>query len=67
MIPSPFSCLLVSHNILGYFLSNCGQLIRRNAGVRIEDNILITKDGYDNLTTAIKDVEEMQRIINSSA
>lgn len=66
MIPSPFSYLLVSHNILGSFLFNCGQLIRGNAGVRIEDNILITKDGSDNLTTAIKDVEEMQRIINSA-
>ncbi|CAD6445126.1 0e9fbc07-39f9-4eb9-8914-56857b2149d9 [Sclerotinia trifoliorum] len=34
-------------------------------GVRIEDNILITKDGYDNLTTAIKDVDEMEKIISS--
>ncbi|TGO47330.1 hypothetical protein BOTNAR_0531g00020 [Botryotinia narcissicola] len=35
-------------------------------GVRIEDNILITKDGYDNLTTVVKDVEEMEKIINGS-
>lgn len=35
-------------------------------GIRIEDNILITKDGYDNLTTAIKDVDEMERIINGA-
>jgi Xaa-Pro dipeptidase len=35
-------------------------------GVRIEDNILITKDGYENLTTAIKDVDEMETIINSA-
>ncbi|KAF4626721.1 hypothetical protein G7Y89_g11436 [Cudoniella acicularis] len=35
-------------------------------GVRIEDNILVTETGYDNLTTAIKDVAEMEKIINSS-
>ncbi|KAE8442106.1 hypothetical protein EG329_003812 [Mollisiaceae sp. DMI_Dod_QoI] len=35
-------------------------------GVRIEDNILITKDGYENLTTAVKDVAEMEKIINGS-
>lgn len=35
-------------------------------GVRIEDNILITKTGYENLTTAIKDVDEMEKIINES-
>ncbi|KAI9650343.1 hypothetical protein NHQ30_000356 [Ciborinia camelliae] len=35
-------------------------------GVRIEDNILITKDGHDNLTTAVKDVAEMERLINSA-
>lgn len=33
--------------------------------MRIEDNILITEDGYENLTTAVKDVGEMERIINS--
>ncbi|KAG4425635.1 hypothetical protein IFR04_001332 [Cadophora malorum] len=33
-------------------------------GVRIEDNILITKDGYENLTTAVKDVGEMEKLIN---
>lgn len=30
------------------------------------DNILITKDGYENLTTAVKDVAEMEKIINRS-
>jgi Xaa-Pro dipeptidase len=35
-------------------------------GVRIEDNILITKDGFENLTTAVKDVAEMEKLINSS-
>jgi Xaa-Pro dipeptidase len=35
-------------------------------GVRIEDNILITKTGYENLTTAIKDVDEMEKMINES-
>ncbi|KAK0118737.1 hypothetical protein ONS96_011825 [Cadophora gregata f. sp. sojae] len=33
-------------------------------GIRIEDNILITKDGYENLTTAVKDVADMERLIN---
>jgi len=33
-------------------------------GVRIEDNILITKNGYENLTTAVKDVDEMCALIN---
>lgn len=28
------------------------------------DNVLITPDGYENLTTAIKEVEDMERIIN---
>jgi Xaa-Pro dipeptidase len=31
--------------------------------VRIEDNILITKDSYENLTTAVKDVDEMEKLI----
>ncbi|TVY46977.1 putative Xaa-Pro aminopeptidase, partial [Lachnellula occidentalis] len=35
-------------------------------GVRIEDNILVTADGHENLTTAIKDVAEMEKIINGS-
>ncbi|KAI3336300.1 peptidase M24, structural domain-containing protein [Xylariaceae sp. AK1471] len=35
-------------------------------GVRIEDNILITKDGSINLTDAIKDPDEMERIILGS-
>ena len=32
----------------------------------IEDNILITKSGHENLTTAVKDVSEMEKIISSS-
>lgn len=32
-------------------------------GVRIEDNILITKDGSVNLTDAVKDPDELERII----
>jgi len=35
-------------------------------GVRIEDNLLITKDGFQNLTTAIKEVDEMEKIIHGS-
>ncbi|KAJ1334973.1 Xaa-Pro dipeptidase [Microdochium nivale] len=33
-------------------------------GVRIEDNILITDEGSVNLTDAVKDAEEMERIIS---
>ncbi len=29
------------------------------------DDVLVTKDGYDNLTTVVKDADEMERIINS--
>ncbi|KAL8971048.1 MAG: hypothetical protein Q9197_003477 [Variospora fuerteventurae] len=32
-------------------------------GVRIEDDVWVTKDGYENLTTAPKGIEEMERII----
>jgi hypothetical protein len=32
----------------------------------IEDNIVITKSGSENLTTVVKTVEDMERIINSS-
>ncbi|KAI5863316.1 peptidase M24, structural domain-containing protein [Durotheca rogersii] len=35
-------------------------------GVRIEDNLLITKDGSINLTDAIKDPDELERIILGS-
>ncbi|PBP17848.1 hypothetical protein BUE80_DR011387, partial [Diplocarpon rosae] len=33
-------------------------------GIRIEDNLLITKSGYENLTTAVKDMGEMEKLIN---
>ncbi|TAQ87731.1 hypothetical protein B7494_g3965 [Chlorociboria aeruginascens] len=35
-------------------------------GVRIEDNILITDEGYENLTTAAKSVADMERLIIGS-
>jgi Xaa-Pro dipeptidase len=35
-------------------------------GVRIEDNLLITKEGYQNLTTAVKGVDDMEKIIQDS-
>jgi Xaa-Pro dipeptidase len=31
-------------------------------GVRIEDNVLVTKEGYDNLTTTPKAVDEVERL-----
>ncbi|KAK3681709.1 putative Xaa-Pro aminopeptidase [Podospora appendiculata] len=35
-------------------------------GVRIEDNIVITKTGSENLTTAIKDPDEIEKLIAAS-
>ncbi|GAP91085.1 putative xaa-pro dipeptidase protein [Rosellinia necatrix] len=35
-------------------------------GVRIEDNLLITKDGSINLTDTVKDPDEIEKIISSS-
>ncbi|KAL9603938.1 MAG: hypothetical protein Q9219_000876 [cf. Caloplaca sp. 3 TL-2023] len=32
-------------------------------GVRIEDDVLVTKDGYENLTTAPKGIEEIEKMI----
>ncbi|KAK2762767.1 hypothetical protein FQN54_000941 [Arachnomyces sp. PD_36] len=33
-------------------------------GVRIEDNVVITKDGHDNLTTTPKEVDDVLRYVN---
>ncbi|WEW57926.1 Xaa-Pro dipeptidase [Emydomyces testavorans] len=35
----------------------------RVGGVRIEDDVLVTQDGYHNLTTVPKDAEEVERIV----
>jgi len=37
------------------------------ANVGFADNILITRDGYENLTTTIKEVEDVERVVNSGA
>lgn len=60
--------------IEGYYLSNPdhAKFIDKNVlesyysvgGVRIEDDILVTEDGYENLTTAPKG-EEMISVINA--
>ena len=49
-----------------------GEFLLRYLDVRLlirfflgADDILITKDGYENLTTAPKDIDEMKKIINS--
>lgn len=33
---------------------------------RIEDNVVITKTGVENLTTVIKDADELEKLISSS-
>ncbi|KAB5523120.1 peptidase M24, structural domain-containing protein [Coniochaeta sp. 2T2.1] len=35
-------------------------------GVRIEDNVVVTKTGSQNLTTVVRDADEIERIISSS-
>ncbi|CAN8097626.1 unnamed protein product [Discula destructiva] len=35
-------------------------------GVRIEDNVVITPTGVENLTSVIKDVDELEKLISSS-
>ncbi|KAF3915407.1 hypothetical protein AA313_de0208552 [Arthrobotrys entomopaga] len=33
-------------------------------GVRIEDDVLVTKDGYENLTNVVKELEDVERMVN---
>lgn len=35
----------------------------RGIGVRIEDNILVTNDGYENLTSCVKSVEDVEAAV----
>ncbi|KAL0931950.1 xaa-pro dipeptidase [Colletotrichum truncatum] len=63
--------------IEGYFLSNPKharfidkavlEKYYRVGGVRIEDDILITDDGYENLSTGAPKGEELLRVINGKA
>ena len=41
----------------------CTWLLTDDAISRIEDNLLITKVGYVNLTDAVKDPDEIEKII----
>ncbi|EWC44474.1 putative Xaa-Pro aminopeptidase [Drechslerella stenobrocha 248] len=34
-------------------------------GVRIEDDLLVTSDGYENLTNVIKELDEVENMVNS--
>jgi Xaa-Pro dipeptidase len=36
-------------------------------GVRIEDDVVVTKDGYYNLTTAPSDIEEIEKLTASDS
>ncbi|KAH1272605.1 hypothetical protein KXW98_007270 [Aspergillus fumigatus] len=56
-IKSPESNKYIDTNVLDRYW--------RVGGVRIEDNVLVTKDGYDNLTTAPKAVDELERLAAS--
>lgn len=39
---------------------------RRNIGIRIEDDVLVTEDGYENLSAAIvKEVDDVEAMINN--
>lgn len=35
-------------------------------GVRIEDDILVTKTGYENLTDVPREIEEVLKVMNPS-
>ena len=36
-------------------------------GIRIEDNLVITQDGYINLTTVPKEIEDIEQLMDASA
>ncbi|KAF3933535.1 hypothetical protein ABW20_dc0109900 [Dactylellina cionopaga] len=35
-------------------------------GVRIEDDVLVTKDGYENLTNVVKEIDDVERMVNNT-
>lgn len=53
--PSPFSSLC----------TRC--VLTRSQTRSIEDNLLITEDGCENLTDLVKDPEELEKIVSGSA
>ncbi|KAJ6263162.1 hypothetical protein Dda_1723 [Drechslerella dactyloides] len=34
-------------------------------GVRLEDDVLVTSDGYDNLTNVVKEIADVEKLVNS--
>ena len=38
-----------------------GTTYKENIGIRVEDNLLVTKTGCENLTTCPKKIEELER------
>lgn len=53
-------------DLSGYIDSNVLEKYWEVGGVRIEDTIHVTKDGYENLTTAPKAAEEVELLINGA-
>lgn len=56
-LDSPESSKYIDQSVLARYWSV--------GGVRIEDDVIVTEDGYDNLTTAPKTVEDIERLVQA--